>query len=150
LTTTVAGDVTSSSSCLRCGLQTVGAGWFANDTLVLTIEVTVEREDRFQMDTGAPPPASACVSQACHAHVCVCVCVCHAAGGVPCDVTLKLPCGAEVHALKQSLQLASPFFRGALEDVLGGGLIPVSQYAYAWHCCVPLSLCDASHILSLR
>ncbi|KAG1670276.1 hypothetical protein FOA52_003626 [Chlamydomonas sp. UWO 241] len=30
-------------------------------------------------------------------------------GGVPCDVTLKLPCGAEVPAHAQLLQLASPF-----------------------------------------
>jgi hypothetical protein len=29
-------------------------GWLVNDTLVLTADVTVEREDRFQVDTGAP------------------------------------------------------------------------------------------------
>jgi hypothetical protein len=33
-------------------LNSVGAGWLVNDTLVLTVEVTVEREDRFQLDTG--------------------------------------------------------------------------------------------------
>jgi hypothetical protein len=33
-------------------LRTAGAGWIANDTLVLTVEVTVTREDRFQLDAG--------------------------------------------------------------------------------------------------
>ena len=34
-------------------LRTAGAGWLVNDTLVLTVDVTVEHEDRFQVDTGA-------------------------------------------------------------------------------------------------
>jgi hypothetical protein len=55
-----------------------------------------------------------------------CAHVLHSAGSVPCDVTLKLPCGVEVPVLKQSLQLASPFFRDALEDVDGSTVIPVS------------------------
>jgi hypothetical protein len=32
---------------------TAAAGWLVNDTLVLKIDLTVEREDRFQLDTGA-------------------------------------------------------------------------------------------------
>ncbi|KAG1679804.1 hypothetical protein FOA52_012716 [Chlamydomonas sp. UWO 241] len=51
-------------------LKSATAGWLVNDALVLRANVTVEREDRFQMDTG----------------------------GAPCDVTLKLPCGLEVPA----------------------------------------------------
>jgi hypothetical protein len=62
--------------------------------------------------------------RAIHAHVCVVV---HAAGGLPCDVALKLPCGAVVSAHGQFLQVASPFFRGALEDVQGSGQIPVRR-----------------------
>jgi hypothetical protein len=64
------------------------------------------------------------VSASLSSHVYVCVCVLHAAG-VPCDVNLKLPCGAEVPAVSLFLQAASPFFRGALEDVKGSALIPV-------------------------
>jgi hypothetical protein len=37
-------------------LRTAGAGWVVNDSLVLTIDITVEREDRFQLDTGALMP----------------------------------------------------------------------------------------------
>ena len=48
-----------------------------------------------------------------------------AAGGVPCDATLKLSCGAEVPVFCNLLQLASPFFRDALDDV-NGSAIPVS------------------------
>jgi hypothetical protein len=57
----------------------------------------------------------------------------HAAGGVPCDMILKLPCGVELPVLRQSLQLASPFFRDALEDVSGSAPIPVRQCAHEWH-----------------
>ena len=46
-------------------------------------------------------------------------------GGVLCDVTLKLPCDAEVPAVSLFLQAASPFFCNALEDVQGGAPIPV-------------------------
>ncbi|KAG1656642.1 hypothetical protein FOA52_008866 [Chlamydomonas sp. UWO 241] len=95
-------------------LRGAGAGWLVNDALLLTVEVTVKREDRFQLDTG----------------------------GVPCDVTLKLPCGAEVPAYSQLLRLASPFFRGALEDVKGSGPIPVDgslgTWAYILSCLCPL------------
>jgi hypothetical protein len=41
-------------------------------------------------------------------------------------MTLKLPSGVEVPVLRQSLQLASPFFRDALEDMNGSIVIPVS------------------------
>jgi hypothetical protein len=34
-------------------LRDAAAGWLINDTLVLTVEVTVDREDRFQLDAGA-------------------------------------------------------------------------------------------------
>jgi hypothetical protein len=48
---------------------------------------------------------------------------------MPCDVTLKLPCGVEVETMGTFLQTASPFFRGALEDVQGGTapIFPVSR-----------------------
>ncbi|KAG1673740.1 hypothetical protein FOA52_002309 [Chlamydomonas sp. UWO 241] len=72
-------------------LRTKDAGWLVNDTLVLTVGVTVEREDRFQLDTG----------------------------GAPCDVVLKLPCGVEIPVHGQLLPLASPSFRDVLEDVRG-------------------------------
>jgi hypothetical protein len=49
-----------------------------------------------------------------------------AAGGAPGDVTLKLPCGAEVPVSSHLLQAASPFFRDALEDMKGTAPIPVS------------------------
>jgi hypothetical protein len=48
------------------------------------------------------------------------------ADGVPCDMTLKLACGAEVPVISQLLQVASPFFRGALDDMKGSAPIPVS------------------------
>jgi hypothetical protein len=57
------------------------------------------------------------------------------AAGVPCDVALKLPCGAEVPAVGLFLQAASPFFRGALEDMSDSGPIPVSR-AGICECCV--------------
>jgi hypothetical protein len=50
-----------------------------------------------------------------------------AAGGVPCDVTLKLPSEREVPTVSLFLQAASPFFRDALEDVQGSTVIPVSR-----------------------
>jgi hypothetical protein len=90
----------------------------------------VEREDRFQLDTGAHlevcqvPASFRLATRAIHAHVCVVV---YAAGGVPSDVTLKLPCGADAPTHGQLLRLASPFFRGALEDMSGSGPIPVSR-----------------------
>jgi hypothetical protein len=34
-------------------LKDATAGWLANDVLVVKVEVTVQREDRFQVDTGA-------------------------------------------------------------------------------------------------
>ncbi|KAG1680616.1 hypothetical protein FOA52_015065 [Chlamydomonas sp. UWO 241] len=80
------------------------AGWLVNDTLVVKVDVTVKREDRFRLD----------------------------AGGGPRDVTLKLPCGAEISVSSHLLQLASPFFRGALEDVQGGAPIPVDGGLGAW------------------
>jgi hypothetical protein len=36
-------------------LKGATAGWLVNDTLVIKADVTVEREDRFQLDTGASP-----------------------------------------------------------------------------------------------
>ncbi|KAG1679172.1 hypothetical protein FOA52_000528 [Chlamydomonas sp. UWO 241] len=53
-------------------------------------------------------------------------------GGMPCDVTLKLPCGAEVPSISLFLQTASPFLRGALEDMSGSGLIPVDGSLGSW------------------
>lgn len=35
-------------------LKEAAAGFLKSDTLVLTVDVTVEHEDRFQLDTGAP------------------------------------------------------------------------------------------------
>ncbi|KAG1679164.1 hypothetical protein FOA52_000520 [Chlamydomonas sp. UWO 241] len=49
-----------------------------------------------------------------------------------CDVALKLPCGVEVPVVRQILQLASPFFRGALEDMSGSAPIPVDGSLGAW------------------
>jgi hypothetical protein len=106
-------------------LNGAATGWLVKDTLVLKAAVTVEREDRFQLDTGVflvrnkfclctPVPAhGACVL---HMH----------AGGIPCDVTLKLPCGAEVLAVSHLLKMASPVLRDLLEDVTGSAPIPVS------------------------
>ncbi|KAG1670274.1 hypothetical protein FOA52_003624 [Chlamydomonas sp. UWO 241] len=51
----------------------------------------------------------------------------HFKSGVPCDVTLKLPSGAEVPAHGQLLQLASPFYRNILEDVQGSDPIPLTD-----------------------
>ncbi|KAG1667005.1 hypothetical protein FOA52_014317 [Chlamydomonas sp. UWO 241] len=78
-------------------LRDAAAGWLVDDKLVLRVDVTVECEDRFKLETG----------------------------GVPCNVTLQLQCGAKVTVHAQLLQLASPFFCGALEDVKGNALIPV-------------------------
>ncbi|KAG1657510.1 hypothetical protein FOA52_003747 [Chlamydomonas sp. UWO 241] len=80
------------------------AGWLVKDTLVLKVAVTVEREDRFQLDPG----------------------------GVPCDMSLKLPCGAELPVHGQLLQLASPFFCDALEDVSGSSKISVDGSLGTW------------------
>ncbi|KAG1667002.1 hypothetical protein FOA52_014314 [Chlamydomonas sp. UWO 241] len=85
-------------------LRDVAAGWLVDDTLVLRVDITVMREDRFQLETG----------------------------GVPCDVALKLQCGAEVPVRGQLLELVSPFFRSALEDVKGSALIPVDGSLGAW------------------
>ncbi|KAG1671683.1 hypothetical protein FOA52_007474 [Chlamydomonas sp. UWO 241] len=52
--------------------------------------------------------------------------------GVPCDMTLKLACGAEVPVISQFLQVASPFFRGALDDMKGNAPIPVDGSFGTW------------------
>ncbi|KAG1674731.1 hypothetical protein FOA52_013566 [Chlamydomonas sp. UWO 241] len=85
-------------------LRGASSGWLVNDTLMLKVDVIVEREDRFQLDMG----------------------------GMPCDVVLKLPCGAEVPTISLFLQTASTFFRGALEDVEGGAAIPVDGSLGTW------------------
>ncbi|KAG1655834.1 hypothetical protein FOA52_013290 [Chlamydomonas sp. UWO 241] len=85
-------------------LRDAAAGWLVNDALVLKVDVTVGREERLQIDTG----------------------------GVPCDMALQLPCGAEVPAFRNLLQLASPFFRGALEDMNGSAPIPVDGSLGSW------------------
>ncbi|KAG1655833.1 hypothetical protein FOA52_013289 [Chlamydomonas sp. UWO 241] len=85
-------------------LRDAAAGWLVNDTLVLKVDVIVEREDRFEVDTG----------------------------GMPCDMALQLPAGWQVPALCNALQLASPFFRGALDDVKGSALIPVDGSLGVW------------------
>ncbi|KAG1674608.1 hypothetical protein FOA52_001857 [Chlamydomonas sp. UWO 241] len=86
-------------------LRDAAAGWLVNDTLVLTADVTVEREDRFELDKD----------------------------GSPCDVALKLPCGAEVRVSSHILQMASPFFRKALEDVDDSVPIPVDGSLGPWN-----------------
>ncbi|KAG1669246.1 hypothetical protein FOA52_003283 [Chlamydomonas sp. UWO 241] len=85
-------------------LKDKAAGWLVNDTLVLTVDVTVTREDRFQLVTG----------------------------GAPCDMILRLPCGVEVLVLWEFLQVASPFFRNALEDVNGSNVIPLDGSFGTW------------------
>jgi hypothetical protein len=45
--------------------------------------------------------------------------VLHTAGSMPRDVSLKLPCGAEVEAVGMLLKAASPFFLESLGDVQG-------------------------------
>ncbi|KAG1669273.1 hypothetical protein FOA52_003311 [Chlamydomonas sp. UWO 241] len=89
------------------------AGFLINDTLVLTADVTMEREDRFQLDAGTP-----------------------------CDVTLKLPCGVEIPTHGQLLQLASPFFSDALEDMKASAPILVTgslgTWIYILSCLYPL------------
>jgi hypothetical protein len=56
-------------------LRTAGAGWLVNDTLVFTVDITVQREDRFQLDTGVCRCTIflPCFRAACQ--VCVRVCV---------------------------------------------------------------------------
>ncbi|KAG1655048.1 hypothetical protein FOA52_003804 [Chlamydomonas sp. UWO 241] len=85
-------------------LKAAAAGWLVNDTLVVQADVTVVRKDRFQVDTG----------------------------GAPCDVTLKLPCGAEVPISSHLLLAASPLFRDALEDVKGSAPLPVDGSLGTW------------------
>ncbi|KAG1664744.1 hypothetical protein FOA52_004752 [Chlamydomonas sp. UWO 241] len=85
-------------------LKEAGAGWLVNYALVLTVNITVQQEDRFQLD----------------------------AGGVPCDMALKLPCGVGLLAVGLFLQAASPFFRDALEDVKGSAPIPVDGNLGTW------------------
>ncbi|KAG1680630.1 hypothetical protein FOA52_015079 [Chlamydomonas sp. UWO 241] len=95
-------------------LKAETGGWLVNNTLVVKVDVTVEREDRFHVNTG----------------------------GMPCDATLKLPCRAKVPVLRQLLQVASPFFRGALEDVKYGVAVPVDgslgTWTYILSCLYPL------------
>jgi hypothetical protein len=45
-------------------LTTAKSGWLVNDALVLRVVVSVEREDRFQLDTGEP---FGCVPSVCPA-----------------------------------------------------------------------------------
>ncbi|KAG1674620.1 hypothetical protein FOA52_001869 [Chlamydomonas sp. UWO 241] len=78
-------------------LRDAAAGWLVNDTLVLSADVTVEHEDRLELGKG----------------------------GSPGDVTLKLPCGAEVYVSSHILQMASPFFHQAVEDIDGSDPIPI-------------------------
>ncbi|KAG1679813.1 hypothetical protein FOA52_012725 [Chlamydomonas sp. UWO 241] len=52
--------------------------------------------------------------------------------GLPCDVTLKLPCGAEVPAFSPILRAASPFFRDALEAMNGSTMLSVDGSLGAW------------------
>ncbi|KAG1658501.1 hypothetical protein FOA52_011967 [Chlamydomonas sp. UWO 241] len=78
--------------------------WLVNDRLILSIDVTVAPEDRAQLD----------------------------AGGMPCDVTLKLPCGVEMPSVGLFLQSASPFFREALQDMHGTAPIPVDGSPGTW------------------
>jgi hypothetical protein len=61
-------------------LRDAAAGWLVNDTLVLTVDVTVEREDMFELDAGALMRKSGAtvlpgLCQACHPASRVCVCV---------------------------------------------------------------------------
>ncbi|KAG1659958.1 hypothetical protein FOA52_010591 [Chlamydomonas sp. UWO 241] len=86
-------------------LRNPASGWLLNDTLMLTVEIAVHREGRFQLDTG----------------------------GMPCDVTLKLACGVKLPVVSEILQLASPFFLCALEDVKGSGPIPVDGSLGVWN-----------------
>ncbi|KAG1651431.1 hypothetical protein FOA52_006491 [Chlamydomonas sp. UWO 241] len=52
--------------------------------------------------------------------------------GSPCDVALKLPCGAEVPVSRHILKMASPFFHKALEDMDGSDPIPVDSSPGTW------------------
>lgn len=58
----------------------------------------------------------------------------YTAGGMPCDVTLKLQCEAELPSVSYLLQVASPFFRNILEDVKGSNQIPVRKSRIASVC----------------
>jgi hypothetical protein len=120
---------------------------------VIKADITVEREDRFQLDTGEIFVRHKC---------CLCTpapaqnaCALRTAGGMPCDVTLKLPCGAEVTAVSQLLKMASPVLRDLLEDVTGSAPIPVSGMR-TFVLCAALCLWPADkhphcvHLLSLR
>ncbi|KAG1676264.1 hypothetical protein FOA52_006482 [Chlamydomonas sp. UWO 241] len=81
------------------------SGFLLNRTLVLTMDVTVEHKDRFKLDTG----------------------------GAPCDVVMKLPCGAELPVSSHILQMTSPFFSGAPQDVNGSAPIPVDGNLSTWY-----------------
>ncbi|KAG1670967.1 hypothetical protein FOA52_011402 [Chlamydomonas sp. UWO 241] len=98
-------------------------GFRVNNRLILSIDLAVESKAPFQLDTG----------------------------GVPHDVTLKLPYGAEFPAVSKLLQVASPFFRDALEDVTVSGPLPVDGsigvWTYILSCLYPLH--DQPH-LTLR
>ncbi|KAG1677559.1 hypothetical protein FOA52_014457 [Chlamydomonas sp. UWO 241] len=110
-------------------LRDAAAGWLMKDTLILTVGVSMERDDRFQLDAGVPLPVRCDWAAApCAKHACACLC----AAGVPCDATLKLAGGAEVPCVSVLLQMASPFFRCALEDVQGGASIPVDGSLGTW------------------
>ncbi|KAG1672415.1 hypothetical protein FOA52_013200 [Chlamydomonas sp. UWO 241] len=75
-----------------------------NDRLIVNVDLSVETKAPFQLDSG----------------------------GVPHDVTLKLPCGAELPAVSKLLQMASPFFRDVLEDVKVSSPLPVDGSIVAW------------------
>ncbi|KAG1671677.1 hypothetical protein FOA52_007468 [Chlamydomonas sp. UWO 241] len=57
-------------------------------------------------------------------------------------MTLKLACDAEVPVISQFLQVASPFFRGALDDMRGNAPISVDgsfgTWTYIQSCLYPL------------
>ncbi|KAG1661264.1 hypothetical protein FOA52_003722 [Chlamydomonas sp. UWO 241] len=53
-------------------------------------------------------------------------------GGMPCDVTLKLPCRAELPAVSHLFKMSSPFFHEVLEGVTDSALIPVDGSFGTW------------------
>ncbi|KAG1679429.1 hypothetical protein FOA52_007721 [Chlamydomonas sp. UWO 241] len=112
------------------------AGFLINDTLHITVDVAVEHENRFQLDTG--------VSFCQVVHITVDDTVEHGdrfqldtgvsfcQGGVPCDATLELQCGVKMPTVSQFLQASSPFFRGFLEDAKGSDPILGDGSLGAW------------------
>jgi hypothetical protein len=103
-------------------------GWVVNNRMILSIDITVSHEE---LDTGLLQTFTCC-----HPPLPRSLAL-RAAGGVPCDVTLKLPCGSEVRAIGLFLQSASPFFRDALEDMQGGTApVPVSRMRASACLCV--------------